>query len=61
MGKRRKQAAEKRECFNFASFIEIVGNGFTKEGGKCRGGGKYVSVDLVIRHNQAASAGLLRG
>lgn len=28
--------------------------------GKCGGGGKYASVDLVISHKQAASVGLLR-
>lgn len=61
MGKRRKQATQKRQCFNSVSFIEIVGNGFTKEGGKRGGGGKYASIDLVIRHKQAASVGLLRG
>lgn len=41
--------------------IKVVGNGFTNELGKCRGGGgKYASVAVVIKHKQAASVGLLR-
>lgn len=42
--------------------IKVVGNGFTNELGKCRGGGgKYASVAIVIKHKQAASVWLVEG